>query len=241
MDSVEQGLEQPPSGGIVDPALPSWARTYTGEVHKFVQPLRATKMEFRWDSGRGRSPRFASRDDGLEIGVTLHNDGIRGTRPACVDVSFPPNPSTNFYMEMWPKSREYAAYSHNFPRDALPYADIITLSDKCSANSLEVGVKHLTMLKPDVKYTIRTQHPHGRMSSSVMSVTASIVNSDFCLPGKVSSACMGIFPPTCFGACNQLFLNKSRGWLAPGCSGYQVGMSAPWYRKLGVFPCPTHV
>lgn len=157
----------------------------------------------------------------------------------CVGTSQDPNKS--FWAQTW--NTPSALWASNAPASAASYADYVTDGDPCTVNGLELGIGYPRVLSQNTTYflqsaTLKGTQPQG---NSTMSASVSLKSNDCNDTGSSpASWCMGLnsgrTPPV---TGSQLFVGRSRNWLAPGCFDMATGWAAPTNSGPGVKNCPT--
>lgn len=187
----------------------------------------------KWLSEGGHSPKKIPGDWAMEMGFTLYNGNLNGTRPAC----FGGDARKDFWAQTY---ADIAVFSTNMPSSAETYSDTDIYSDKCEANGTEFGVGKPQNLKPDTDYWYDVMLNKGTKSSSKVSVAATLKSNDCNDIGKkAESSCIGLNinrePPVTGSA---TYVNRSRNWTVPGCFVTIDGTSnSPSRMDPGVDPC----
>lgn len=190
-----------------------------------------------WDT-RYDSPRLLHDDWGMEFEVRLYNESITGTRPFC-----PSGTDDNFWAARGTAYGEVRGWSvwgqgaSDIDLNAIgAYFDGNDSADPCSRQGFSVGLGYPQNIPtPDGFGEIQTLiwTDLGNQSSSVMDVIVQAVSNDCNNRGAApGSWCMGLNTDRDFpgpGNSYAYFLNKSRGYRAPGCVTYASGWSAPNY------------
>ncbi|WP_447644834.1 hypothetical protein [Nocardioides zeae] len=168
----------------------------------------------------------------MEIGITLYNKSLSGTRPACGHTG---NRSDyNFYL---PAASTLSGsgggfWGGNWPLTGEVYFDWNLASDPCGQNSVEFGIGRPAELLDNVRYLMVVQFgDRGLEPWSVFGASVSLKSND-CddLGREAHTDCMGlnIFrDPPVQGA--AILVNKNRGWTMPGTVDYGDNYIEPVY------------
>lgn len=162
---------------------------------------------------------------GLEFEVNMFNPSVaapNNLRPACFDLSFKDR--------FWAKNYGYTWVVYNTYGVAPPdgaYADINDTLDLCQTQSMAIGVRYpetLTSFMGEKALDVQIFSSAGLSSSSAISGNIQAVSAQTCEINPLMSLtnCMGVWDiedrwagyPA--GNYNQLTLNVSRDWVAPG-------------------------
>jgi hypothetical protein len=215
-------------------------------VPRYDNLYRPTQNWFVWNQS-GFTPSKIPADWGMEIGVSMYNNGIGGVsnltiRDGCRFTSQDANRS--FWAQTYNGDSWY--WATNVPNSAAPYPDSTLTLDACTTNSLELGVGYPRNLTTNASYFLASYTSKGTQpeNQSTMSAAVSLQSND-CNDGGNAPAswCMGLNVNRASSvAKSQLLVGAWRNWLVPGC----FWMTSGWIDPIrsnpgGRVDCPLTV